>query len=253
MVHRDWLSYSPLENKVYCLHCMLFAKHPQKAWVYDGFQKFKNGIIALLAHETSSVHVDATLQVKLKKFVMQLIPSIIEERRKQVSFNREIVSQLVEVTKFLGQHSLAFRGHRENWSSIIKGNFKDLLLLLSNHSPAISVHIANIKTLSRKELSFISCDRQNLLINAVSQEIIFFIKSELINARYFSISVDSTFDISRREQVSFIVRYVETSGKINERLLAMKDSEETTGQALFNLFSKVMDSHNIDWKSYLIG
>jgi len=184
---------------------------------------------------------------------LPLIPSIIEEQRKEVAFNREIVSQLVEVTKFLGQHSLAFRGHRENWSSIIKGNFKDLLLLLSNHSPAISVHIANIKTHSRKTLSFISWDRQNLLINAVSQEIVSFIKSELNNARFFSISIDLTFDISRREQVSFIVRYVEDSGKINERLLAMKDSAETTGQALFSLFSKVMDSHNIDWKSYLIG
>lgn len=91
------------------------------------------------------------------------------------------------------------------------------------------------------------------MINAVSQEIVSFIKSELNNTRFFSISIDSTFDISRREQVSFIVRYVENSGKINKRLLAMKDSAETTGQALFNLFSKVMDSHNIDWKSYLIG
>jgi len=126
------------------VHCMLFAKQLQKAWVHGGFHKFKNGTIALLAHETSSVHVDATLQVKLKKSVLSLKPSIIEERRKQVAFNREIVSQLVEVTKFLGQHSLAFRGHRENWSSIIKGNFQALLLLLSNHSPAMSVHIANI-------------------------------------------------------------------------------------------------------------
>jgi len=79
------------------------------------------------------------------------------------------------------------------------------------------------------------------LTNAVSQEIVSLIKSELINARFFSIiSIDSTFDISKREQVSFIVRYVENFRKINERLLAMKDSEETTGQALFNLVSKVM-------------
>jgi len=90
------------------------------------------------------------------------------------------------------------------------------------------------------------------LINAVSQEIVSFIKSELNNARFFSIGIDSIFYIYRREQVSFIVHYVEDSGKINEGLVVMKDSAELTGQALFNLFSKVMDSHNIDWKSYHI-
>jgi len=31
MVRRDWLTYSPSENRVYSLHCMLFGKHPQKA------------------------------------------------------------------------------------------------------------------------------------------------------------------------------------------------------------------------------
>lgn len=103
-----------------------------------------------MANETSSVHIDATLQVKLKKSVLTLIPSIIEEQRKEVAFNKEIVSQFVEVTQFLGQNSLTFKGHRENWSSIINGNLKDLLLLLSNHSSAISVHIVNIKTNSRK-------------------------------------------------------------------------------------------------------
>jgi len=91
---------------LFTLH--VIGKHPQKAWIYDGFQQLKNGTIALLAHETSSVHVDDTLQVKLKKSVLPLIPSIIDEQRKEVGFNREIVSQLVEVTKFLGQHSLAF-------------------------------------------------------------------------------------------------------------------------------------------------
>lgn len=77
MIRRDWLSYSISENKMYCLHCMLFGKNPKKAWVRDGFQKFKNGSIALITHETSSIHIDATLQVKFKVSVMPLIPLIL--------------------------------------------------------------------------------------------------------------------------------------------------------------------------------
>jgi len=100
MVRRNLLTYFPSENRVYSLHCMLFSKHPQKTWIHDGFQQFKNGTIALLAHKTSSVHVDATLQVKLKKSVLPLIPSIIEEQRKEVAFNREIRSHKVPWTTF---------------------------------------------------------------------------------------------------------------------------------------------------------
>jgi len=54
-----------------------------------------------------------------------------EEQKKQVALNREIVGQLTELTKYLGYHSLAFRGHREQWSNINKGNFKDLVELLA--------------------------------------------------------------------------------------------------------------------------
>jgi len=68
---------------------------------------------------------------------MPILPIMVEERKKQVAFNREIVKQLVEMIKYLGYHSLSFRGHREQWSNIIKGNFKDLVVLWSTHSPEI--------------------------------------------------------------------------------------------------------------------
>lgn len=46
------------------------------------------------------------------------------------------------------------------------------------------------------------------MINVIVQEIVSVIKSELNNARFFSISINSTFDISKREQISFIICYV---------------------------------------------
>jgi len=49
----------------------------------------------------------------MRELTLPLIPSIVEEKKKQVALNREIVGQLIEITKYLGYHSLAFRGHRE--------------------------------------------------------------------------------------------------------------------------------------------
>jgi len=252
MMHRDWLTYSPDINRVFCLHCMLFGKKSKKAWVSDGFCKFQNGSISLMGHETTDAHVEASLKVKMRELTLPLIPSIVEEKKKQVALNREIVGQLIEITKYLGYHSLAFRGHREQWSNINKGNFKDLVELMAKNSPALSIHISNLQISGRKELSFISWQRQNLLINALAQEILVIIKFEILNAKFFSISIDSTFDISKREQVSFVIRYTKEE-KVFERLISIKESIFTTGQALFDLFIKVMEYNHLDWKTFLVG
>lgn len=76
--------------------------------------------------------------------------------------------------------------------------------------------------------------------------------SQLKTAHFFSISIGLTLDVSRKEQISLIVFYLEKSGKINKILLAMWDSALITGHTIFNLFLKVMDNHNIEGKSYLI-
>jgi hypothetical protein len=91
------------------------------------------------------------------------------------------------------------------------------------------------------------------LINAIAQKIINFIRSEIHIAPFFSISIDSTFDISRTEQVSFIIRYVDELGKINERIIAIRDFAITIELALFDLFSEFMDKHSFNWMSYLVG
>lgn len=36
-VRRDWLSYSIVNDKMYCHSCIIFGKNVKKAWVKDGF------------------------------------------------------------------------------------------------------------------------------------------------------------------------------------------------------------------------
>ncbi|XP_008188017.2 uncharacterized protein LOC103310687, partial [Acyrthosiphon pisum] len=161
--------------------------------------------MAFMKHETTSAHIMASLKVKLKSCSLPLLPLLVEEHNKQVSFNRELVKQLIEITIFLAQHNHSFRGHNENWKNNTKGHFKDMVVLLSKHSPILSLH--QLKSKGKKENSFISWDRQNLLIESISEYILTTIRSQILSARYFSISTDSTFDISHKEQLSFVVSY----------------------------------------------
>lgn len=251
-INREWLTYSQKLNKVFCLSCILYGNNPNKAWVKDGFDYWKNGLMSIRQHESTSTHVMATLKIKLQKSTLPLLPSLVEEKKRQVSFNREVVKQLIEITIFLARHNLPFRGHDEKCTSDLKGNFKDIIILLSKYSPILSDHINKLKIKGKKENSFMSWERQNLLIESIAQYISSVIKSQILTARYFSICIDSTFDISHKEQLSFIVRYV-FDGKVYERLIALVKSPYTTGQALFELFNKVMDKCNLDWKNNLVG
>lgn len=69
----------------------------------------------------------------------------------------------------------------------------------------------------------------------------------------FSISVDLTFDASRKEQVSFMVLHVDESlGDVFERVFAVKASPATIGQDLYDLYITIMEKQKYHWKEELV-
>lgn len=261
-VHRDWLSYSPSKNKLYCLHCILYGNnmHPKsfKAWTKNGFCTWVNGVFSINKHETCSDHILSSIKVKTSTQCMPLIPSLEYERKIQIASNRQVIAETIDIVLFLARHNLAFRGHRESFShtssSSSKGNFKDMVILMAKKSAVLSEHLMKIKTKGKQELSFISWERQNQIIDCISDDISLTIQKEIQACQIFSISIDSTFDFSRKEQVSFIIRYVnENTGLVYERLLAVRESASTTGWDLFELFKVVMQKSNLNWTENLIG
>lgn len=258
-VIRDWLSYSLSTVKVFCIHCLLYGINIHgmalKSWTKDGFSTWVNGASRIINHEVSISHITSTIKVKTRTKCLPLLPSMEHKRKCQISMNRQIVSELISILIFLAQHNLGFRGHNEKWSNeLSKGNFKDLVLLMSKHSGSLAEHVTKLQSKGKKELSFVSWERQNQLFNSIAQDIASQIQTNVKQSKLFSIAIDSTFDTSRKEQVSFIIRYVcPNTGSIFERLLAIRESPNTCGNDLFSLFINVMEKYNIDWTSDLVG
>jgi len=254
-IKRDWLSFSVSNSRMYCLYCMFFGKNKQRSWTVDGFHAWQR-LQDISLHEKTENHINAAIIVKMKLSCIPILPQIYENKKKQILENREIINALIEITLFLSQHSLPFRGHRESWDERNKGNFKDLVILISKFSPELAVYINHLKTKGKSEVNFISWRRQNQLISSVATFIKRNIRDEIKKAKYFSISIDTTFDSSKREQLAFIVRYVsfkETSPVICERLLALKESSLTTGHQLFSIFQDICLENELDWRSLLVG
>lgn len=255
---RDWLSYSVKLDKIFCIHCLLFGinlhENLSKCWTKVGFSSWKHCLFAIQRHETTSDHIMASLKFKMRQTNVPLIPALEFHQKSLVLMNRQVVKELLDIVLYLARHNLSFRGKNEKWSSNLKGNFKDLVLLMAKNSAPLSDHIEQIKLKGKQEKSFITWKRQNQLIEAISEDISIQIRLALKKAQMFSITVDSTFDASRKEQVSFVIRYVdEISGQIHERLLAIKESPVTTGKDLFELFLTVMNYNSLNWKTDLIG
>lgn len=96
---------------------------------------------------------------------------------------------------------------------------------------------------------------QNEIINILSKEIKKKIVSKIMNAKYFSIIVDCTTDISRQEQMSLIVRYVFINEKneqnkeiiqIEERFLEFIKVNDTTGSGMAEVILKLLEEKNLN-------
>ncbi|XP_025415256.1 uncharacterized protein LOC112686975 [Sipha flava] len=111
---------------------------------------------------------------------------------------RYLVEQKETTGSLMVHHSLAFRGHCEKWSDSLRGNFKDLVELVSNYSPTMAPYISNLKNKNNKpQWSFISWWRQNELIECISDEIFGIIFKSMKDSPFFSVSFDTTFDVFR--------------------------------------------------------
>ena len=105
--------------------------------------------------------------------------------------------RVIATITFLAERGLPFRGKNNEFGSVHNGNYMGCLELVAKFYPFLSEHISKYGNQGKGNVSYLSsiiCDEfLSLLNNLVLRKII----AEIIEAKYFSIIVDSTPDISR--------------------------------------------------------
>ena len=136
------------------------------------------------------------------------------------------------VIQFLGERGLAFRGNDELLDSPHNGNYLGVMQLISKFDPFLAEHIKSHGQKGRGTTSYLSstiCDEFVELMGEKTRQVI---AAELIEAKYFSIIVDSTPDLCHVDQLTFIFRFVSKKGKTVERFLAFEPIHSHTGKSL---------------------
>ncbi|XP_039866244.1 zinc finger MYM-type protein 1-like [Simochromis diagramma] len=238
-VHRSWLVYSPQNNAVFCFACKLFSVKDIKLST-EGFSDWSNINIRLRGHECSQDHIQCMLKwreldTRLKKSMAidQQELTLLEAERKKW---REILKRLLSITLSLASRNLSFRGSSDCLYEPDNGNFLKEVELMATYDLVMANHLANIKD-EGSHTHYLSPETQNELIQIISSETFRAIVKQIQLAKYFSIILDCTPDVSHTEQMSVIVRIVcfQAQPDIKEYFLGYINVEQTTGLNLSNV------------------
>jgi len=67
----------------------------------------------------------------------------------------------------------------------------------------------------------------------------------------YSLILDSTTDVLKFDRFAFVLRYCTNDGLIKERLI--EETVDSTGNEMYELFCKVCEKYNLNWRHDLIG
>lgn len=237
-VVRSWLVYSQSKDGVYCFCCKLFSK-PQISFTTTGYNDWKHLHEALKSHETSSNHLRACTEWMELARRLDCARTIDSEHQKTIQAETQrwkaVLERLLSIITFLGEQCLAFRGSSDVLFEKNNGNFLKLVELLAKFDNVMAEHVrraANKEIHTHYLSKIIQNELIDLIADRVRNEIILKVKS----AKYYSIIVDCTRDVSKIEQMSIVLRCVainDTAGaEIHEYFWGFLPTNKTTGEAL---------------------
>ncbi|XP_022182219.1 zinc finger MYM-type protein 1-like [Myzus persicae] len=144
---------------------------------------------------------------------------------KEEEYWTKLLHRLIETISFLATRGLAFRGDNETIGSKFNGNYLGCLELLSKFDPFLANHIDKYSNKGRGNVSYLSsrilCDE---FIDLMSKTVLQCIVKEIKIAKYFSIIVDSTPDVTKVDQLTVAVRYICKDGSPVERFIGFLPS-----------------------------
>ncbi|KAI3673345.1 hypothetical protein L6452_39463 [Arctium lappa] len=246
----NWLEYSVKADKAFCLCCYLFRDHcsgqgGNDAFVTDGFSSWnKTERLAIHVGDINSCHNRA-----LKKWedLMRQNQSIAVAFHKQNDIvkneYRIRLNASIDAARFLLNSALPFRGHDESEESLHRGNFLELVKLIGNQNEVVGkVTLGNAPGNNQMVAPSIQKD----IVHCFAQEVLKYIFEE-IGDDVFSLLVDESSDISKKEQMAVVLRYVKCV-IVKERFVGIVHVMDTSVVSLKSAIESLFAEHGLSMK-----
>ena len=251
---KGWLEYSEKSDKMYCFACRLFESELRERnepnWMTIGVCNWKKALEKIKNHYRSTQHKYAESArehfLKIDRHIDVLLDKSREEeftrRQQEIDKNRRYLARLVDIAKTLAKCGMPFRGHNEKKDSMNRGNFLEIVDLLSRWDPVFAEYVEN----GARNCTYLSNRAQNDLIHAMGDLVLRNIVEDVKLAKVFTVMMDETTDVSGKEQASIMIRFVDLEDIIQERLIGLSTVSRTDSETLFKLLKDTLMSHGLN-------
>lgn len=139
---------------------------------------------------------------------------------------RKVIALLLDCCRCLARQSIAFRGSDDD----ADGNFRKIVKLMARWVPFLEHWIRNSQSRSY-QVTYFSPQSQNEFIDLLGIEVRQRMVEEIKSSGAFAAMADTTPDASHLDQISLVIRYVNTEFEIQERLVKISEIKEKSGDA----------------------
>ena len=142
----------------------------------------------------------------------------------------------------------AFRGHNESVDSVHRGNFIELIKTIGEHSEDI---FNNTLDKAPKNNQVICSKSQKEIAKCFAQEILLTIREDM-GEDVFSLLVDESSDVSKKEQMAICLRYVDRLGYVKERFVGLVHVKDTSSMTLKTAILEILTSLKLSCSKVII-
>ncbi|KAK4720882.1 hypothetical protein R3W88_011115 [Solanum pinnatisectum] len=247
--YSKWLEYSVEKYSVYCLCCYLFKDdffHGSTSEFYTktGFRSWNRALERFRKHvgDVNSIHNKCFNKMLDLSNHHQSIQVVIDKHSQKVKNEyRMSLEASIDVSRLLLQYGLPFRGHDESESSINQGFFLGLLRWHGDKHPDVGKVILE----NAPQNDTLTCPMiQKDIANACAKETLKAIIGDL-NGDYFGILVDESKDISHKEQMALVLRFVNKNGEVVERFIGLVHVSDTSACSLKKAIYSLLSVHSL--------
>ncbi|XP_070669149.1 uncharacterized protein [Malus domestica] len=244
----DWLEYSVSKDAAFCLYCYLFKTNFEQvgseAFTGDGFKNWKKGRERFKMHvgPVGSVHNKAReAATNLMNQATHIETAVSKHSDQTRKAYRTCLIASIKCTKFLLRQGLPFRGHDESATSSNRGNYLELLQFLADNNDKVrEVVMEN----APGNLKLLAPSIQKEIVNSCALETLDAIMDGLKD-RFFSILVDEARDVSVKEQMAMVLRYVDDNGHVIERFVGIQHVTDTTSSSLKDVIDTLFSRYGL--------
>jgi hypothetical protein len=196
-----------------------------------GFSQWKNAYLALPKHVgvPNSIHNSATTAfhnfANQRSSVRHKVSS--HSKNALVKYKTRLEASL-SIVNYLALQGEPFRGHDESSTSLNKGNFLEFLDWYKQRNEEVK---RAFDELCPKNAKMTSGTIQKEIATCCAEAVTKAIKEEMCDC-LFSVFVDESRDISIKEQMTVVVRFVNQKGEVIKRFLDIKHVKDTTSESL---------------------